>query len=67
MADVRDGPYTAEQILELWVQEHKLKRREVRRKGKRNLRVTATLNNAIRKATIVLRGIRGMQYEGFVG
>jgi hypothetical protein len=64
MADVRDG---LEQIVELWVQEQRLKRREVRRKGKRNLRVTAILNNAIRKATIVLRGIRTKEYEGFVG
>jgi hypothetical protein len=30
MADKREGACMAEQILELWIQEHKLKRREVK-------------------------------------
>jgi hypothetical protein len=67
MADVLNYQVSAEQLVELWIQDHKLKRREVRKKDKSNLRVYAILNNSIIKDAIVLRAIRGMQYEGFLG
>jgi hypothetical protein len=62
MADAQEVQLTKEQILEMWLEEYRLKRREVRREGKKkkkaNLRVCAIQNNSIRKSKVMLKGIR---------
>jgi hypothetical protein len=61
MANVRDD---IECNAECWIQELRPKRKEVRRRGKANLRINAIRNNAVVKNRILLWKLREKSKPG---
>jgi hypothetical protein len=70
MADVRD--IDEEAVVNFWIKQLQVKRREVRRRTKENLRVVAILNNGIirnriRSRELMLEKRQGGKIGGWVG
>jgi hypothetical protein len=63
MGDVLNRRCDPEKIFEFWIDDFRSKKRQIRRKGKENLRVRAILNHAISKSRAELWQMRAKEFD----